>query len=893
LVDNARLAARLSENYKNSGIGSALALAKRLTLGSDAAVQSATRRLLAVTNGDRDLTERLLPFAGVIRDDLRGDPVVIMAGAVYVTESKARKNSGTHYTPRFLAEEVVEGALEPLVYSPGPLQTADRSQWKPRASEDILSLKIADIAVGSAAFLVAACRYLADRLVEAGFTDDEGVVEPGVVETRTSDVAVDAEADRIVVRARRRVIESCLYGVDINPMAIEMAKLSLWLVSMDKERPFTFLDDRFVAGDSLLGVDSVEQLENVHIDPVAGRKLHEGTIFAWTERARAQVRGAAEERRHIAELSGESLAGLEEKRRLLAETRERSDWLDLIGDLTAGAALVKHQPFAQAARLADEAVGVTLGQADPAAQAAREQAIAWLATDQPQDGFVRDPVHWPVVFPEVFGNGRRGFDAIVGNPPFLGGQKLTGVLGEAYREYLVLALGRGRRGSADLVAYFLLRAHQLLNRDGQTGLIATNTLAQGDTREVGLDQITSDGVTVRRAIKSARWPSASAALEYCAVWTSVPELPTEAPLILDGQKVRGITSSLDAVSRATGKPYRLLPNRGLSFQGSNVLGKGFILSPEQARELIDRDARNKDVLFPYLNGEDLNSRPDCSASRWVINFHDWSEERARSYPEVFEIVERLVKPVRLTNNRKVYRDNWWQYGEKRPAMLRAIGDLDRVLVVALVSRTVMPVSVPTGQVFSHMLGVFSLTEPYYISLLCSGIHYAWALSRGSSLKGDLRYTPSDVFETLPLPAMTGADELATLGVTLDETRARIMIDRNLGLTKLYNAVHDRSVTDVDIRCIRDIHQQIDVAVARAYDWSDLDLTHGFHESRQGMRYAFSPAAQVELLDRLLELNHERHAMAQCSTPPLAARAGLYQSASERGTADHAGDGTLF
>jgi hypothetical protein len=93
-------------------------------------------------------------------------------------------------------------------------------------------------------------------------------------------------------------------------------------------------------------------------------------------------------------------------------------------------------------------------------------------------------LHWPLVFPEVFERG--GFDAIIGNPPFLGGSKLTGSLGTAYREHLVGAIGRGARGSADLVAYFVLRAHDLLNGGGQTGLIATNTLAQGDTREVGL-----------------------------------------------------------------------------------------------------------------------------------------------------------------------------------------------------------------------------------------------------------------------------------------------------------------------------------------------------------------------------------------------------------------------
>src|SRR5690606_34448536 len=96
---------------------------------------------------------------------------------------------------------------------------------------------------------------------------------------------------------------------------------------------------------------------------------------------------------------------------------------------------------------------------DPAAFT--EQAAAWLKLDLPRGAFTRRPLHWPLVFPEVFEDG--GFDAIIGNPPFLGGQKLTGALGTAYREHLVHAIGRGARGSADLVAYFVLRAHGLLH----------------------------------------------------------------------------------------------------------------------------------------------------------------------------------------------------------------------------------------------------------------------------------------------------------------------------------------------------------------------------------------------------------------------------------------------
>ncbi|WP_308418052.1 MULTISPECIES: type IIL restriction-modification enzyme MmeI [Streptomyces] len=281
-----------------------------------------------------------------------------------------------------------------------------------------------------------------------------------------------------------------------------------------------------------------------------------------------------------------------------------------------------------------------------------------------------------------------------------------------------------------------------------------------------------------------------------------------------------------------------------------------MLSPQQAEELIQRDPRNRDVLFPYLNGEDLNSRPDCSASRWVINFHDWPEERAREYPEVFAIVERDVKPERLKNNRKVYRDYWWQYAEKRPAMLKAIKGLDSVLAVALVSRTVMPVSVPTGQVFSHMLGVFAASDSAHLALLDSGIHYAWAIARASSLKGDLRYTPSDVYETMPLP--TGSTTMAVAGAELDQIRRSVMLQRGLGLTKLYNLVHDPSIIDADIHALRAAHVEVDHAVMQAYDWQDLHFRHDFTTTRKSTRFSLPQPVQTEVIDRLLELNHAQH-----------------------------------
>ncbi|MCW2944422.1 MAG: hypothetical protein JWR24_1139 [Actinoallomurus sp.] len=871
------LAAKLAAEYKDSKIGSPAALAKKLAPLTGVDEQEAERKLLAVVGGDNyQLARQLLPFYGIIRTDLRDLPVVILTDALYVTESSLRKNTGTHYTPKFLAEQVVDGALEPLVYAPGPLQTANRDEWKSRSSAEILSLKVADIAMGSAAFLVAACRYLAGHLVEAW--SREGDVQARAYLAAPSEALTDADADPLVTEARRQIIEHCLYGVDINEMAVEMAKLSLWLVSMDPERPFTFLDDRLVAGDSLLGITSLDQLEVLHMDAVRGRELHAGDkgLFDLTAGLREMVAEIAADRRHLVEIEGTSLEKLEEKRRLLAETEAKSARARLIADLAIGTALAyvgkgkngfdtaSNQALQVATNLMAKGEEAQAHDEDEAKrELAWEQGRKWLTTDLPAGGFDREPVHWPLVFPEVFDFARPhgpGFDAIIGNPPFLGGQKLTGSMGTAYREYLVHSIGFGVRGSADLVAYFVLRAHEVLNPEGQTGLIATNTLAQGDTREVCLDQLTDNAVAIRQSVKSQPWPSKSAVLEYCAVWTSRALVSGKADRFADGVKVSGITPSLDPETRVKGAARRLAVNAGISFQGSNILGLGFTMKPAEATALLEKDPRNNDVLFPYINGQDLNSNADCSASRWVINFRNWSEERAKDYSECYDQALRLVKPERLRNNDKRRREIWWQFTRPAPELYNAIAELKRVVSITLVSRTVMPVMVSTGQVFSHALGVFATDDTAMLALLSSAPHYWWAVSRASSMKADLRYTPSDVFETLALPELT--QEIRKSGDRLDRFRRELMLARQSGLTATYNLVNSRECDDADIVELREIHQAIDEAVCRAYGWDDLipQLDHGIHPVGRDARFTIGPTVQREILDRLLELNHERYAV---------------------------------
>ena len=240
-----------------------------------------------------------------------------------MTRSSRRAATGTHYTPRPLAEEVAEGALQPLVYRPGPLETSDQARWRIRPSTEIEQLRVADIAMGSGAFLVAACRYLADRLVEAWRAEGRADALAAQLHRTAGRTGADAEAAAILLEARRRVAEHCLYGVDINPLAVEMAKLSLWLITMDRERPFGFLDDRLVCGDSLLGLVNVDQLETLHVDPADGRRLHQGRLD-FGETWRSRLAEAADLRRRITTATAVTIRDIEYKHRLLEQAEDLS-----------------------------------------------------------------------------------------------------------------------------------------------------------------------------------------------------------------------------------------------------------------------------------------------------------------------------------------------------------------------------------------------------------------------------------------------------------------------------------------------------------------------------------------------------------------------------------------
>lgn len=846
---------------------------------------------------DENLVRRVLPFAHLVRRDSFNLPVVIRAGSLFVTRGSDRRASGTHYTPRSLTEPLVAATLEPLVYR-GFSEGIPASRETLKSARAILDLKVCDPACGSAGVLVQVCRYLSERLVESWELEfhrrDAACRVPTQIEPTPlflpyaephaigEAIAIPAEPEERALEARRLVADRCIFGVDSDPLAVEMAQLSLWLITMAKGRPFSFLEHAIRVGDSLAGVD-LAQLRTQTLDRLQAYGGEHRVRFS------SAVNMARTAREKIHDLGDDEDA----KRAQLEEAQRLVERLKLMGDAIVAPSFADLKPAARIERA--KSYWQRWNQSEW-----REDYRAELRGALDADLGAVKPFHWPLEFPDAFfrdsyaseheqgGQPQNGgFDAIVGNPPFMGGQRITGNLGVPYRDYLIESLARGKKGSADLVAYFYLRAFDLLRNGGTMGLIATNTIAQGDTREVGLDQLAKNG-TIYAANPSQKWPG-TAALEVALVHL-FKGAEWKARFDLAGQTVSGLTPYLAEPGAVVGNPHRLAANAGKSFIGSYVLGMGFVLTPEAAADLIARDAKNAEVLQPYLNGEDLNSRPDSSPSRWVINFRDWPLDResapedydgpvAADYPDCLEILERLVKPERTRLNdkgefqlRKPLPQKWWIYGEKRPALYATIADLPRVLVAVQTSKYVSIEFQPSTIICSHMTVVFALTKMANFAALNTTFHHLWIDKYCSKLEDRLRYIPSDGFDPFPFPRLKPELErdLESVGASYHEWRRSRCLERGLGLTKLYNLFHEpQTQSDQafslaappfdDIRHLRALHQQMDELVARAYGWDDVDLGHGFHETAQGVRFTLAEPARREVLDRLLALNHQRFA----------------------------------
>lgn len=777
-------------------------------------------------------------------------PNVVSKGAMILQPSDERRRSGSHYTPRSLTEPIVRTTLRPILEQLGP-------QPKP---EQILDLRVCDPAMGSGAFLVEACRQLGDELVKAWHFHKAVPTLP-------------PDEDELL-HARRLIAQRCLYGVDRNPMAVDLSKLSLWLATLAKDHPFTFLDHSLRAGDSLVGLTR-EQIAGFHWKP-------DQQMEFLSESLKRQIDRATEFRRRI--LASRDDVPYVDLQQNLAVADEALDRIRRVGDLVIAAFFaadkdrgreIKRNEYLQ---LISEAQGQ---------QVRGEHLHRWLGIVQGlrTSSHPMSPFHWQIEFPEVFAlyTTRKpfgGFDAIVGNPPFMGGSKISTNLGTYFLDWL-LTVHPGSHGNGDLVAHFFRRGFDLITANGCCGLIATKTIGQGDTRTTGLRWICEHGATIYAARKRLRWPG-QAAVVVSVVWLSKGTLSP--PFELDGRSASIITAFLFHAGGHE-NPLVLQSNRGVSFLGSKIYGQGFVFDDTDSeatplaemRRLIAKDGRNSERIFPYIGGEEVNDDPFQTHHRYVINFGVLSEQEARRWPDLMEIVEAKVKPVRLRQKREVRAKYWWRFGEPTPALYGAVEALERTLAISYHTECFAFSLLPASCVFSHALIIIATESIAFFSVLQSRQHETWARFLGSSIGDTLRYTPSDCFETFPFPEHLAANTMIeSAGRQYYDFRTSLLVKNNEGLTKTYNRFHDPEERSPDILKLRELHFVMDRAVLEAYGWHDLaqnvncefllDYEDDEEDEEQRStgrgrkkpwRYRWPDDFRDEVLARLLELNKQR------------------------------------
>ena len=462
-------------------------------------------------------------------------------------------------------------------------------------------------------------------------------------------------------------------------------------------------------------------------------------------------------------------------------------------------------------------------------------------------------------------------DAIIGNPPFLGGSKILRELGSEYTEALRERYTDRVPGGADLVTYWFEKARAQIEtgKCQRAGLVATNSIRGGSNQQV-LARI-CDTTKIFNAWSDEEWIN-----EGAAVRVSLVCFGNVASAILDGKTVDSIHADLTAgegVNLTQAK--QLKENAGVAFEGMRK-DAPFDIEGELARRWLlqpnPNGRPNSDVLKPSWNGIDVTRR---FRDGWVIDFGALNVSDAALYEKPFEYVNTVVRPVREKNNDKQRRERWWLFGRSNEDLRGATKGLDRFIVSPRVTKHRSFRWLERGISADTALVAVARSDDTTFGILHSRFHELWALRLGTSLEDRPRYTPTTSFETFPFPegltpnltpadyTNTAAGEIATAAQALNTLRESWLnppewVDWVRTPEELKAAYPARSVAkpgheaELKKRTLTNLynarpawldnaHKTLDAAVAKAYGWND-----------------YTPQMpDEEILRRLLVLNQVR------------------------------------
>ena len=825
-------------------------------------------------------------FGSVYEGLLEYEPAVDTASGPVPTfafkRGDERSATGSHYTPDDLVQPLIKHSLDHLI--------ADRLKT-PDPEKELLDLRVADIACGSGHILLAAARRIATELAIVR----TGEEQPSPTAFRT---------------ALRDTIRSCIYGVDLNPLAVELCKVALWLEAHNPGEPLNFLDHRIKCGNAIVGYvrreevdagvpdeafvklpgDDPEVAKKIRARNKSERKSRDQKKFAFTKDRQGQIDAVLDKWKTIAAMPERAPAEIDAKKSAFDAfmSSGAAFVLKQIASIPIAQFYLPRTPENEQKIITDEAFReYWSGERLPQGQA--PAAAVGIATK-------KRFFHWFLEFPEIIQRG--GFDCILGNPPYLGGQALSGTYGHEFCNYVKHAYAP--TGLSELVVFFLRRIFTLLRPGGFTAFITTNSIKDGDIRTDGLDQIVLQGGVITFAVRAIKWPGLA---KLIVSLVGLHKGQWGATSNLNGKGVAHINTLLEPEADER-PPGDIAINAEKIFMGTIWLGDGFVLEEKQASHFLasGREAR---FIKPLCNGEELNKSPTHACSRHIIFLQDYrtEAEAAVAAPLLIEHLRRLVLPERLKQNNVAAKKTWWLYYRYNELCYSLLSREQFAFCAARTTKHLSFSQIPAGRLFTDAVYVFPSTRWDLFAILQSGVHEIWARKYSGTLKQDLRYSPSKCFETFAFPEglwQTPSAGLTQIGERYHEHRRRLMLSLWLGLTDVYNLFHSREVEGdlakhfasrakkdprgesipeehragalaftpeqalAGILELRRLHVELDTAVRDAYGWQDLPLEHAFYEvetlpENDRVRYTISPAARKELLKRLLTENHRRAA----------------------------------
>jgi hypothetical protein len=362
--------------------------------------------------------------------------------------------------------------------------------------------------------------------------------------------------------------------------------------------------------------------------------------------------------------------------------------------------------------------------------------------------------------------------------------------------------------------------------DSQVGMISTKSIAEGDSRIVGLEYLKLQGATIYWANHELPWPGrANVTVSLIALrkghWSS--------SVSLNGNHVPEITSRLTTESGSSA--HKLDSNKGLCSDGIKIQGDGFIISDQERDFLISQDERNSTVTSRYITGIDLTQGIGGQPSAWIINFGRMNQVDAMAYREAFSVLEARVKPYRDSLTGQIHEKSFWKFWDKRESFFDGMRHSQKILACPSTAKYLIMTFIDLRWVPSHSIKLFSFDDFEHFSIMQSSIHEIWA---------------------------------------------RVSAEKGLCLTDLYNMIHDADNSDADLQSVRELIEQNDRDVLNSYGWGDVPLEHDFHKvpylsSRDNVRFTISERSRIEILDRLSRLNFQIYQQENSRVTPEATR----------------------